>query len=220
MIKRKYFILFFCVCTHINNLFSQTVPCTDTINISGYYVVIDTKKEINQIIYNNKRKKQGKPYTVTFFLTGINNFFIPFDSIDKKEQISDCFDNLMNSNLTDFYTSYSNISDFDYKKNYDTNCLDYLRYANLPDFPYFGNFDYYVTTNKKSKYCFKMYSLSAKWIRIKLPSLKAAYDMIGRKGHFLRREENEYNIYILAEILALDLTPNIDNLPIKLWVSI
>lgn len=219
MKKIKYLCLVFCF--YSLNLFAQkdainSIPCTDTLNISGYYILVYTKKGMKDVIRNNKRLQQGKSFVTKFYLSDIETFFIPVDSINGNEQMAGVLDNLMTANKTDFYISYSEFSDLHYKWNIDANCLDYLRHVNFPRFPNFQSNDYYITTSKKNEYCFQIFTLSAQWIRIKFPTWESINYTFGRKSRFFIKEAAFYNIYILNEVFDYNLTPLLEYDTIKL----
>lgn len=193
----------------------KSKSCFDTVNVSGYYVFVYTKNEINQLIKSKSKKKKGKPFSVSI---GDENkeFFIPLDSVRAGRTLSSILNDLLLKNKTDHYIKYFSMDNYSFD-DYNVGCLK--SFKAVSEWPKFVSSDFYITTDHKSKYCFKIFSLSAKWGRLQM-SKDAANEILARKAKYLNPLEPLYNIFLLKELLNNNLTPFLTGQPVKIWKTL
>ncbi len=202
------------------SLFAQTdtiksKSCFDTVEVSGYYVFVYTKNEINQLIKSNNSKRKGKPFSMSIG-DEYKEFFIPLDSVRAGRTLSSILNDLLLKNKTDNYIKYSSMDNYSFE-DYNIGCLKFFKAVS--EWPKFVSGEFYITTGIKSKYCFKIFSLSAKWIKLQL-SKEAANEILARKAKYLNPLEPRYNIFIFKELLNNNLTPLLRDQPVKIWKTL
>jgi hypothetical protein len=189
--------------------------CFDTVDVSGYYVFVYTKNEINQLIKSKSKKKKGKPFSVSIG-DEYKEFFIPLDSVTARRTLSSILNNLLLKNKVENYIKYSSMDNY----SFDDYNVGYLKYFKaVSEWPTFVSSDFYITTGSKTKYCFKIFSLSAKWVKLQM-SKEAANEILARKAKYLNPLVPQYNIFIFKELLNSDLTPLLAGQPVKLWKTL
>lgn len=208
-------VIFIFILLYCNNTYSQksdeNLLCSlDTLNVTGYFIIIQTQEDINEIAENNKKREKGEPYNLIYSLSGLNSIFIPFDTLNCKELSDGFFENRKNA-----YVLYS-----------DMNMISLKSFRGLEDnflakWPDFNSSDYYISSaGENIKYCIQIFSLSAQWVKLRLLSRKSAYDFIGRKAQYLKKDEPFYDIYVLKKVFDYNNFPDIMKLPIKHWKSL
>ncbi len=100
---------------------------------------------------------------------------------------------------------------------YNVECLK--SFKAVSEWAKFGSSDFYTTTDNTSKYCFKIFSLSAKWLKIEL-SKEAINEILARKAKYLNPLEPQYNVFIFKELVNDNLTPLLTGQPVKIWKTL
>jgi uncharacterized membrane protein required for colicin V production len=193
----------------------KSKSCFDTVEVSGYYVFVYTKSEVNKLIKNKNKKEKGKPFSISIG-DEYKEFFIPLDSITVEKTLSSILNDLLLRNKTDNYIKFSSMDNYSFD-DYNVGCLK--SFKAVSEWPKFVSSDFYTITDRKSKYCFKIFSLSAKWLKLQL-SKEATNEILARKAKYLNPLKPQYNIYIFRELLNNNLTPLLTGKPVKIWKAL
>ena len=184
----------------------------DTLTQTGYLITIYEKKFIKEFLKNKKRKNENKSYELIYPLSGLNICFISDDSIKKHDEFLTVINNRFKYSSTSIYTLYGSLNSVDFK------FLRGLDHEFLSKWPDNTNFNYYELVREKSRFCFQIYLMTAQWVRFKVRSIGTAYNFVGREARWLDKNESYYDIYILKKVIEYNATPELKNLPIKLWM--
>jgi hypothetical protein len=184
----------------------------DTVEVSGYYVYMYSKKEIKNLSNNRNRMKKGKSFKLSIG-DEHNDFFIPSDSIKPGRSLPAILNGLALQNKQDIFVKYSSLDKYSFDE-YNMSCLKSLNDA--PELPPFVSSTYYVTNDKRSKLCFKIFSLSATCAKVVMPK-ETAIELLARRAKYLKPSESFYNVYVFKKIVSSDFSPVLDQSSVKLW---
>lgn len=189
-------------------------PFSDSVFIEGYYIRVLTKKEINEQAKNRERRLQSKSIVVPYETLGISSF-VRKTEIEKKGLYS-VVENFSKRTRTeafiecDKYNAESISEAFGIEKAKLLTC----------EWPRLSSGDSYYTTNRKSNYCFKIYSLSGWFLKLRVDTDDKRNAVTNKQLKLIPLNKTEFDMYYFMHAKSYSSLPSELRDSIRLWKEV